>query len=66
LLPKPKEGPTLEELIAAMVALLRDQMTPLRQMQADLGVALDRLPEPGPDGDGPGVRRGTLSGTHRA
>ena len=52
LLPKtePKQGPTLEELIAAMVALLRDQMVLLRQIQADLGVALDRLPEPGLDG----------------
>ena len=66
LLPKPKEGPTLEELIAAMVALQRDQMVLLRQVQADLGVALDRLPEPGLDGEGPGVRRGTLNGTHRA
>jgi hypothetical protein len=66
LLPKPKEGPTLEELIAAMVALLRDQMVLLRQIQADIGVALDRFPEPAMNGEGAGFRRGTPNGTHRA
>jgi len=68
LLPKtePKQGPTLEELIAAVVALLRDQMVLLRQMQADIGVALDRLPEPAMNGEGAGFRRGMPNGTHRA
>lgn len=61
-----KQGPTLEEVIAAMVALLRDQMTLLRQIQADLGLALDRLSEPGPDGEGSGDGRGTLKSSHRA
>ena len=68
LLPKsePKKGPTLEELIAALVAHQRDQMVLLRQIQAGIGAVLDRLPEPGLGGDGPDDGRPGPNGRHRA
>ena len=54
LLNKPeKTGPTLEELIAALVAQQRDALILLRQIALDQGAILDRLP-PQPDfGDRP-------------
>jgi len=45
LLPRaePRSGPTLDELLAAIVAMQRDQMVLLRHVDAELGVLLDHL-----------------------
>jgi hypothetical protein len=63
---EPKQGPSLEELIAALVALQRDQMILLRQLQADIGAVLDRLPESSISGEGLGYDRRPPNGNHRA
>ena len=39
-----REGPTLEDLIAALVAQQRDALVLLRQIASDQGAILDRLP----------------------
>ena len=39
-----REGPTLEDLIAALVAQQRDALILLRQIASDQGAILDRLP----------------------
>ena len=48
-----REGPTLEDLIAALVAHQRDALVLLRQIASDQGAILDRLTvlsgEPGGD-----------------
>ena len=38
-----REGPTLEDLIAALVAQQRDALSLLRQIASDQGAILDRL-----------------------
>lgn len=39
-----REGPTLDDLIAALVAQQRDALVLLRQIASDQGAILDRLP----------------------
>ncbi len=52
LLNKPeKSGPTLEDLIAALVAQQRDALILLRQIALDQNAILDRLPPPPDFGD---------------
>ena len=47
LLNKPeKTGPTLEDLLAALVAQQRDMLVLLRQVALDQSAILDRLPPP--------------------
>ena len=45
-----REGPTLEDLIAALVAQQRDALVLLRQIATDQGAILDRLPALPADG----------------
>jgi hypothetical protein len=47
-----REGPTLEDLIAALVAQQRDALVLLRQIATDQGAILDRLPTLPVDGAG--------------
>ncbi len=47
-----REGPTLEDLIAALVAQQRDALVLLRQIATDQGAILDRLPTLPIDGAG--------------
>ena len=47
-----REGPTLEDLIAALIAQQRDALVLLRQIASDQGAILDRLPALPVDGAG--------------
>jgi hypothetical protein len=47
-----REGPTLEDLIAALIAQQRDALVLLRQIASDQGAILDRLPAMPVDGIG--------------
>ena len=47
-----REGPTLEDLIAALIAQQRDALVLLRQIASDQGAILDRLPAMPIDGAG--------------
>lgn len=47
-----REGPTLEDLIAALVAQQRDALVLLRQIASDQGAILERLPALPVDGAG--------------
>lgn len=61
LLNKPeKSGPTLEDLIAALVAQQRDALILLRQIALDQAAILDRMPMP------PGSGEGTAENGHAA
>lgn len=61
LLNKPeKTGPTLEDLIAALVAQQRDVLILLRQIALDQATILDRLPSP------PGLAEGSGMNGHAA
>ena len=57
LLPKaePRDGPSLEELLAALLASQRDQTVMLRQIGADLSALHRRLPgsDADPDSEAP-------------
>ena len=60
-----REGPTLEDLIAALVAQQRDALILLRQIASDQGAILDRLPAlpvggGGPAANGHAVQNGAL------
>ncbi len=48
-----RDGPTLEDLIAALVAQQRDALILLRQIASDQGAILDRLPALPVGGGGP-------------
>jgi hypothetical protein len=50
-----REGPTLEDLIAALVAQQRDGLVLLRQIASDQGAILDRLPALPQDGASTGA-----------
>lgn len=47
-----REGPTLEDLIAVLIAQQRDALIILRQIASDQGAILDRLPALPIDGAG--------------
>lgn len=50
-----REGPTLEDLIAALIAQQRDALVLLRQIASDQGAIFDRLPALPVDGAGTGA-----------
>jgi hypothetical protein len=58
-----RDGPTLEDLIAALVAQQRDALVLLRQISGDQGAILDRLPALPVDGAG---ARGSGHAAHNA
>ena len=62
-----REGPTLEDLIAALIAQQRDALVLLRQIASDQGAILDRLPALPVDGAG-AVANGHAAhnGAHRS
>jgi len=61
-----REGPTLEDLIAALVAQQRDGLVLLRQIASDQGAILDRLPVLPIDGAGGGANdHAGQNGVHR-
>jgi hypothetical protein len=60
-----REGPTLEDLIAALVAQQRDALVLLRQIASDQGAILDRLPALAADGaDASANGHAAHNGTH--
>jgi hypothetical protein len=62
-----REGPTLEDLIAALIAQQRDGLVLLRQIAAGQEAILDRLPALPVDGAGAGANRhATHDGAHRS
>ncbi|MBN9562190.1 MAG: hypothetical protein J0H14_15910 [Alphaproteobacteria bacterium] len=62
-----REGPTLEDLIAALVAQQRDALVLLRQIATDQGAILDRLPTLPNDGAGPAANgHAVQNGTRRS
>jgi hypothetical protein len=67
LLNKPeREGPTLEDLIAALFGQQRDALVLLRQIASDQGAILDRLPALPLDGAGAGANgHAAHNGAHR-
>jgi hypothetical protein len=62
-----REGPTLEDLIAALIAQQRDALVLLRQIADDQGTLLDRLPAL-PTGSADAVENGhaARNGAHRS
>ena len=61
-----REGPTLEDLIAALVAQQRDALVLLRQIAGDQGTILDCLPAlPGDGADANGNGHAPHNGAHR-
>jgi len=61
-----REGPTLEDLIAALVAQQREGLVLLRQIASDQGAILDRLPVLPIDGAGGGANdHAGQNGVHR-
>ena len=61
-----REGPTLEDLIAVLIAQQRDALIFLRQIASDQGAILDRLPALPIDGAGASANgHAGHSGTHR-
>ena len=62
-----RDGPTLEDLIAALVAQQRDALILLRQIASDQGAILDRLPALPASGGGPAANgNATHEGSHRS
>lgn len=62
-----REGPTLEDLIAALVAQQRDALVLLCQIATDQGAILDRLPTLPVDGAGAGANgRAAHNGVQRS
>jgi len=62
-----REGPSLEDLIAALIAQQRDALVLLRQIASDQGAILDRLPALPVDGAGAGANgHATHNGAHRS
>ena len=62
-----REGPTLEDLIAALIAQQRDALVLLRQIASDQGAILDRLPALPVDGAGAGANgHAALNGASRS
>ncbi len=62
-----REGPTLEDLIAALIAQQRDALVLLRQIASDQGAILDRLPALPVDGAGAGANgHAAHNGAHRS
>ena len=61
-----REGPTLEDLIAALIAQQRDALVLLRQIASDQGAILDRLPALPVDGAGADANGHAVhNGAHR-
>jgi hypothetical protein len=62
-----REGPTLEDLIAVLIAQQRDALILLGQIASGQGAILDRLPALPIDREGAGANRHAgYSGTHRS
>lgn len=62
-----REGPTLEDLIAALIAQQRDALVLLRQITSDQGAILDRLPALPVDGADAGANgHPAHNGSHRS
>jgi hypothetical protein len=62
-----REGLTLEDLIAALIAQQRDALVLLRQIASDQGAILDRLPALPVDGAGAGANgHAAHNGAHRS
>ncbi len=62
-----REGPSLEDLIAALIAQQRDALVLLRQIASDQGAILNRLPALPKDGASTGANGDAAhNGAHRS